>query len=362
MVLRMLIAGIALVAILSSCSTSVDPLDVPATYDASAFTSNAATELRLRDDLAALTNLMKTGRTQGVTVDLSELTALASALPMGSYADIVTAALPELTKASGGTYDPRRPVADNGHGGVYGAYLFDETGLELEQVVEKGLFGAMMYAKASQLMQPTATPADVDRILALFGADPAFPNSDKAASPDRFSAAYAARRDKNDGKGMYTTITAALRKAKAAAAIGSDYDGDKIAAFTTIRSTWERALMATVVNYIQTTIQTITSTSPTDAQLSAALHAYGEAVGFTMGLMAVDAGSRVITDAVARSILTSLQIPAQGQGTSYRIITQPVSAVVDLQAAIAAIANVYGFSASEIEEFRNNWVNVQGRQ
>ncbi|MBU3741908.1 MAG: hypothetical protein FGM24_06435, partial [Candidatus Kapabacteria bacterium] len=67
MIVRLLLAGIASVAVLSSCSTSVDPLDVPATYDASALASNAATELRLRDDLAALTNLMKTGRTQGVS-------------------------------------------------------------------------------------------------------------------------------------------------------------------------------------------------------------------------------------------------------------------------------------------------------
>ncbi|MBU3742325.1 MAG: DUF4856 domain-containing protein, partial [Candidatus Kapabacteria bacterium] len=299
---------------------------------------------------------------QGVSVSVTDLTALASALPMGSYADVVTAALPELAKASGGTYDPRRPVAENGQGGVYGSYLFDETGLEYEQVVDKGLYGAMLYAKAAKLMQTAATSADVDRILALFGADPAFPNSDKAAAPDRFAAAYAARRDKNDGKGMYTTITRALRTAKAAAAKGSDHDAEKMAAFTTIRSTWERALMATALNYLQSTVQTIASTNPTDADLAAALHAHSEAVGFVMGLMAVDAGDRIITDAAARDVLAKLQIPTQGPGTSYRMITEPVSTVTDLQAAITIIANVYGFSAADVEDFRNNWVNVQGRQ
>lgn len=348
-------------ALIGACSQSVDPLDVPAAYDASAYTTNAAAELQVRRDAADLVALMRSGRTQGTVITADQLASAAGKLPMGSYADVVTATIPELAKASGGTYDPRRSVADNGHGGVYGAYLFDETGMELEQIIDKGLFGAMMYASAAKLMKVGATSADIDRILAWYGADPSFPNSDKAATPDRGLAGYAARRDKNDGAGMYTTLATAFRKAKAAAARGGEHEEELQQALSTIRTTWERALMATVVNYILTTMQTISATNPTDDALSAALHAYGEAVGFSMGMLAVDKAERVITDAALRSILEDLQVTPQGAATSYRLVTQPVAALADLQSALQTIAMTYGFTSADLEDFRQNWVTVQQR-
>jgi hypothetical protein len=348
-------------AILAACGQSVDPLDIPSVYDASSFTSNAAAELQVRRDFADLVTLMRTGRTQGTVIDADQMASIATKLPTGSFADLVTSTIPELAKASGGTYDPRRSVADNGHGGVYGAYLFDETGLEPEQIIDKGLFGAMMYASAAKLMKAGGTSADIDRILAWYGADPSFPNSDKAATPDRGLAGYAARRDKNDGAGMYTTLATAFRKAKAAAARGGEREEELQQALSTIRTTWERVLMATVVNYILTTMQTISATNPTDDAVSAALHAYGEAVGFSMGMLYVDPSERVITDAALRSILEGLQVTAQGATTSYRLVTEPVAALADLQSALQTIATTYGFTSSEIEDFRQNWVNVQQR-
>lgn len=358
---RAIVAVCLASALIGACSQSVEPLDVHATYDASSFTSNAAAELQVRSDFAALVTLMRTGRTQGTVIDADQMASIATKLPMGSFADLVTSTIPELAKASGGTYDPRRPVADNGHGGVYGAYLFDETGMELEQIIDKGLFGAMMYASAVKLMKAGATSADIDRILALYGAEPSFPNSDKAAAPDSGLAAYAARRDKNDGKGMYTTLAAAFRKAKAAAARVGEREAELQQALSTIRTTWERALMATVVNYILTTMQTISATNPTNDALSAALHACAEAVGFSMGMLYVDPSERMITDAALRSILDNLQVTAQGATTSYRLVTEPVAALADLQTALQTIATTYGFTSSEIEDFRQNWVNVQQR-
>lgn len=362
MLLRMLVITAASMMMLVACGTDpADPLNVPDTYDASAFASNAAAEIKLRDDLSALVSLMKTGRTQGTTVDASQLTALAAALPLGAYTATVTAALPELAKASGGTYNPKRSVADNAQGGVYGGYLFDETGLEFEQVVEKGLFGAMLYTKAVALMSSNASSADVDRILALYGADPTFPNSDKAAAPDKLAAAYAARRDKNDGKGMYTAMAAAFRKAKAAANAGSSYNADKLDAFATIRSTWERALMATVVNYLQTGITTFASTDPADAAIAGALHACGEAVGFSHGFTAVPQAQRRIADADLASIAALLQYLPPSGSTMYRLVTEPVTGVAQLQEAVQKLATIYGFTAAELEDFRQNWVNVQKR-
>ena len=348
--------------LLAACSTDpTTPLEVSSRYDASSYAANAAQETTLRADLSALVTLIKTGRTQGTKVDESQLTALASALPLGAYAAVVNASIPELAKASGGSYDPRKSVAENGQGGVYGGYLFDETGLEFEQVIEKGLFGAMLYPKAVALMTADATSADVDRILALYGADPSFPNSDKVATPDRLLAAYAARRDKNDGNGVYTTIAAAFRKAKAAAAAGSDYNAEKLDAFTTIRTTWERALMATVVNYLLTGITTFSSTSPTDAAIASALHACGEAIGFCYGMSAVPQAQRRITDTEIQSLAALMQYAPPTGSTMYRLVTEPVTAVAQLQEAVQKIATIYGYSASDIEDFRSNWVNVQQR-
>lgn len=361
------ISAIALIA-LAGCKESTsprDPLQVPGTYDTISLSTNAAAELALRTQLSTLVTLVKTGRSQGTEVYLTALTNAAAPLmssTIGTYAQHVGMALEELSKASGGSYDPRRPVIENGDGGVYGGYLFDETGLEMEQIVEKGLFGAMLYHRATELMTPDATEADVDRILVLFGADPSFPNTDKAAAPDRFGAAYAARRDKNDGNGFYTKIADGLRKAKAAAKAGNDYDQELMESFTVVRQNWERAIAATVLNYLQAAATTWSSTSPTDASIASALHAYGEAVGFLHGLRALPASSKIISDAVIDDLLVKLRAPMTGATSPYLFVTTPVTTLPDIASSIAGIAAAYGFTSADLADFRNNWVNVQDRK
>lgn len=364
---RIIVMVVLAMATLVGCKESTspkEPLNVPGTYDTLQFAANASAELLLRTQLSGLTTLMKTGRMPGTSVDLGALTTAFAPLAeaAGSYGEHVTMALNELSKASGGSYDPRRTVALNGEGGVYGSYLFDETGLEMEQIVEKGLFSAMMYRQAVQLMTPDATAADVDRIVALFGAGLTFPNSDKASSPDRFSAAYAARRDKNDGKGYYTQIALNVRRAQAAIKAGNEYDDELMAAFGAIRDNWERAIVATAINYMLTSTMTFASTSPSDAALSGALHAYGEAVGFLRGLQAVAPSQRRIGDAVLDDVLAKLRAPMRGEVKPYVFVTTPVTTLPDIEIAIDALASTYGFTSADLVDFRTNWVNQQNRQ
>lgn len=360
-------SAIAVIA-LAGCKESAspkDPLQVPQTYDTISLSTNAAAELQLRTQLADLVTLLKTGRTSGTEVDLASMTNAIAPLmthTASTYVPHVGMAIEELANASGGTYDPRRTVIENGQGGVYGGYLFDETGVEMEQIVEKGLFGAMLYHRATQLMTVDATEADVDRILVLYGADPTFPNTDKASSPDRCAAAYAARRDKNDGNGFYTKIAEGLRKAKAAAKAGNAYDQELMEAFTVVRQNWERAIAATVLNYLQSAAGTWSSTSPTDASIASALHAYGEAVGFLRGLRALPASSKIIRDDVIDDLLTKLRAPMTGETSPYAFVTTPVTTLPDVASSITGIAAVYGFTSADLADFRNNWVTVQNRK
>ena len=79
-----------------------------------------------------------------------------------------------------------------------------------------------------------------------------------------------------------------------------------------------------------------------------------------MGILYVDPSERVITDAALRSILEDLQVTAQGT-TPYRLVTDPVAALADLESALQTIASTYGFTSADLEDFRQNWVNVQQR-
>jgi hypothetical protein len=249
-------------------------------------------------------------------------------------------------------------------GGVYGGYLFDANGLEMEQMIDKGLYGAALYNHAITLMSQPLTTATTDQLVSIFGASPEFPNTNNTAktqNPDRFMALYAARRDKNDGKGLYTQQKANFIKLQAAIKAGSQYKQEQEEALAAIKLTWEKASAATVINYCHAVIATLSSTNPTDAQKGAALHAYSECVGFIHGWRTLPQQHKKITDSQIDAILTLLNAPANGTPTSYKFITAPVSELPKLTQVINQLKAIYGFTDAEIEDFKNNWVVLQGR-
>ena len=362
---------LAAVLLVSACNKEKDGLAIPASYDGSNFTINAAEELAFRAQLVALTNLMKTGRTTGTSVSESSLnTAFNAGSPSLSsvstsfFQTQVPLYFTELAAASGGTYNPMLQVA--GQGGTFGGsskYLFTEQGTEMEQLVEKGLFGAAQFNRAkSILMSSSVSLADIDKAVALFGAHPDFPNSNDATkhtNPDVHTASYAARRDDNSGTGVYLCMKKNFIKAQAAIKAGSDYNKERDQAIAALLSDWEKALAATVVNYSFDAISKLSATNPDDASRASALHGLSESSAFLIGFR-TQAG-RISTDGQLDAILAVLRNPAFGNGSQHEFVKFPVAAVEDIQSLINQVKAVYGFTDAEIESFRKNWVAEQGR-
>lgn len=368
---RALVWFLPALLLFSACKPDKTPLVIPDTYDGAAFASHTAAQAAVRSALTVLTDEMKKGRVQANTVSFSTLTQLytsgapsLSSLTSSYYRGRIEGSggwLDNLAQASGNAYTPGAPA---GSGGVFGGYLLDEHGLELEQMVEKGLFAAAMYNHAITLMQGPLTEATPDQLLSIFGAHPDFPNTTTAANtanPDKFMAQYAARRDKSDGTGLYSQMEAALIKLQAAIAAGEDYGQERDEALQAYQRTWEKVCFATVINYCHTTISRLSATSPTDADRANAIHAYGEAVGFTHGWRTLPQEFRLITDAQLDELLTLMNAPYDAAPASYKFLTDPVSELPKLTQVIGRLQTIYGFTNQEVEDFRENWVSKQGR-
>ncbi|GAB4493795.1 MAG: hypothetical protein OHK0019_18550 [Saprospiraceae bacterium] len=367
-----LIAILFFAAIFSACDDKDKaPLDIPATYDASSFTANVTTQEAIRNQLEALVNEAKKGRTAGTILDYATLSSLYNAgnpslktISTTYYAGRLDGAgnwLDEMAKASGLGYTPGSPV---GQGGTFGGYLFDENGLEIEQLLEKGLFGAALYNHAVALMQGDLTPATADQLVRIFGAHPDFPNTPtaaKAANPDKFMANYAARRDKNDGTGLYFQMKNAFIKLQAALKAGNEYNEERDEALAAIQETWEKINAATVINYCHSVISTMSATNPTDAQKAGALHAYGECVGFIHGWRTIPQEFKKLSDPEIDELLVLLNAPYNGTPTSYKFVTDPLNELPKLTQVINKLKAKFGFSDQEIEDFKKNWVAEQGR-
>lgn len=354
--------------LLTACSDDpVSPgLVVPTSYPSANFLTNSADQQERLDALTRATAEMVQGRASMTRVNLAELLRFYHQLRPkvnDTYEVWVDGWIEELHKSSGSMFDELKSPEESGEGGVANATLFDEHGVELQQLIEKGSYTSWAYNEAIQIMQASPlTTAHIDQIVALFGASPEFPNSDKVATnPDRFSAKYAAVRDKNDGTGPYTRFRDAALLAHGAITSGSQYKAKLTEALTTMRVQWERAIAATAVNYLYNTMDRLSETNVTSVQRTSAMHAFAEGVGFLVGWYGVPDGSRLITDTQVGELLTIMRTPVEGPWTSYLFWQQSSVHLAELQNAVTRIQQIYGFSTAEMESFRYNWVQVQGR-
>ncbi|TAH27516.1 MAG: hypothetical protein EAZ07_01175 [Cytophagales bacterium] len=380
-----LIAFFAITSLLSGCKEpkkedpqpSKKPLEVKTTFDSTNFTSNALTQTKVINQLILLTDEAKKARKEGVEIKSSDLkTLFNNGNP--SLANVITdyykqllelagGYFDEIAKASGKLYTPSNEIT--GEGGVYGtgssAYLFDENGLEIEQMIEKGQFGAVLYKHLVDLSKEEITLAKVDQMLAIYGAHPIFANSGSSKivfnQRDKGLANYAARRDKNDGLGLYSQIKNQFLKLQAAVKDGSEYNEEKNASIEEIKLLIEKVNFATVVNYCFAVKATMSKTEATTNEKAAALHAYGECVGFVHGWRNLQMGAKKIKDSEIDEILELLNASPGKIPTSYLFITSPFTELPKLDQIINKIKTLYGFSDSEIEGFKSNWVSIQGR-
>lgn len=371
---RLSLAGAFIAALfLSACKKEdTSPTPTAASYDTTVFASNSSAERALGDRLAALQAEMARGRNQAVRLDAATLQTLfttgspslrSAATPY--YAEQVDRWLAELAAASGNSYVFDAPEA-GGQGGTsrdYG-YLFDEHGLELEQLVDKGLYGGALYHQVSVLLAQPLTPAVPDKILGVLGMSPLFPSSNNATKhrrPDRQLGAYLARRDKNEGNGFYARVKKALTTLQAGAKAGSGYGAEQQAAATEIRRAIEEANAASVIHYCYQVTTQLGAANLTEQQRGAAMHAYAEGVGFAHGWRGLPTGVRRITDAQIDEVLALFGAPVNGPTTSYRFITHTAEELPKLQQISTKLKAIYGFSDAQMLEFQKNWITEQGR-
>jgi len=340
---------------------------IPTEYESPAFVSNAVEELAMTAQLASFTSVMKKADA-GETVTLAELeaawdgTSLRSASTI-SYRVIVDNELSKLATAStAGTFD--WSTAPNNDGGNFEGRTFNAQGLESVQLVEKGLFGAALFHEAIHIVEEKGddlSAADIDRLVALFGTTPAFPNSDKAAeNPDKFTAKYSARRTPSAG-GLYLNMKGYFIEAKAYAEAGSKYNAQKAMAIENLMKDWEKSISATTINYLYATVDKMSQTNPDDATIEDGMHAYAEGVGFLSGLYSVSASERMISDEAAEHALEHMKAPFNENPESYLFVTDAANELAELTTALDELQEVYGFSNEEMEDFKKNWVTEENR-
>jgi hypothetical protein len=172
---------------------------------------------------------------------------------------------------------------------------------------------------------------------------------------------YAARRDKNDGNGIYTDFKKAAIALRAYIIGGTSFNAKRDQELKNLKTAWEQANAATIINYCHAAIDKFSMTSPTNADIASGLHAYSEGVGFVWGWKTIAQQHKIITDAQIDEILVLLNAPADATPTSYTFVTDAVNQVPKLQTVISKLQSIYSFSNQDIEDFKRNWVADQGR-
>ncbi|MDB4934983.1 MAG: hypothetical protein JWP87_1955 [Labilithrix sp.] len=347
-------------------STLACGVPIPATYDGASFALNAKDELDLKARVLAINDKMKTAEgTMPMPVTSADLQAIFTAGPpsLRTIATAYTQATvdtyftqfgegttrtwkPEDVEADGGgeggTNDAGVPV-----GGKYdNASIVNAVGVDLREATGKLLINGSLYNYALQLAGGAVTGATVDRLVALYGSTPTLLNAadfDGGTEQNGLIAEYAFKRDSKIGApGTYRKIKGALLVAKAAAVAGEACRTDLQGALNVFFLEWERASYLTVIYYLNAAG---TNAIAIPAKGQAALHAYGEALGFAQSFKGIPQDRRRITDVQIDGLLATM-----GADTPYRLVTRSGERVQAFATAIQQIGGIYGFTPTEIEE------------
>jgi hypothetical protein len=236
-------------------------------------------------------------------------------------------------------------------GGKYAnASIVNAFGLDLRAATSSVLLNGSLYNYALALSTGAITSATIDRLLALYGATPALLDAaggdagDAGADVDQLMAAFASNRDsKINAPGPYRKIRSALLIAKAAATAGADKcRTDLDAALSIYFSEWEKTSSLTVIYYLNLAGAKAVAL-PQEG--SAALQAYGAAVGFAQSFKGIPQDRRKITDVQIDGVLATI-----GATTPYQLITRSGDRVTAFNTAVQQIGAIYSLTATEIEE------------
>lgn len=326
-------------------------MQIPTSYTSANFDANVTAERTVKTELGDLTTAINAAESNAGTDTVGAITYPSNlkAVTMASYATKIESWLGEIVKAANSREAFKNPGDDgtpSGDGGKLGSRLLDENGLELEQMVQKGSFGAALYNHALSVMSGTLTAASTDKLIEIFGTEITF-------DPGKVSnaASYAKRRSDNTNKtGFLYNIQASLIKAKAAIEGGSAFDTDRDAALADFKLNWEKSNFATVIYYCNSA-KTKLQVATTDDDRGSALHSYAEGVAFAAGWLGI--ADKKITDAQINEILASLLAVSGQTPESYKFLND-ASLLTNLDAVITLIKGVYGFTDAEVTGFYTN--------
>ena len=357
-----LIFGLFLITLLGACNN--DELKIAKNYDGTNYVQNKVVSDKVLSDFSAFTSYLKKAD-QGETLDTDTAKDLLSPLALYTepsyYNHVANNLMPALVEASGKTFEP---TSSNPSGGLYVNRILDPYGKEILQEIEKGMFLALHVYQMIRTYERGISLAQVDELLNYYGASPAFPNTNTAAntdSPDRHSALYLARRDMADGKGFYDQVKGHFLKLQALAQKGDKFSKDKHTTINELILTIEEGIAATAIHYGFTGVSKLSLTNAQDVDKANGLHDLSEAVGFVHGLSAIDSEYRKISDEQVTEILALLLSPQGDNASMLRFITEPAQTLPNITQMQNKLKQIYGFSTEEMQQFRQNWISVQGR-
>ncbi len=341
---------------------SKKPLSIPSEYgyDSVSFQANASQSLNYAKAQVDLETELKKGRNISYILEKPKLDSLYQILkPITPSAiqTVIEKYLNEIVNGSGKTYDPNNPTQE----GIYGGYIFNKEGVDVHEVITKTLWGISFINQMKTITNTISNVGQIDALLVYYGAHPYFKNSSNTTLhgiyADKFSANYAGRRDKNDGKGFYTQIKNSFLKLKAAIQAGSEYDQEKQDAINDLYKNIEKAYAATIINYCYSASSKLSLSNPTDSDIASAMHAIGECIAFTMSLQYMN--PKTLSDNDIQFIFSQLNYEATPNINLFA--TQTFNQLPKLNNIVQRLKSVYGFSDVEIEEFKKNWVQEQNR-
>jgi len=354
-----------------SCTNEDDEpsqkLTIPTEFISASFDANVVAENTVIDELSAITEAVNTAEANAQTATVATILypSTLQAVTLDSYSLQVESWLVELVKSANspdGFQNPgfgNTPAMDQ-EGGLLGSRLLNEYGLELEQMVEKGLFGAALYNHAITVINGIKDGSEdfldsgaIDRLVEIHGADITFNPSETTAA-----ATYSRRRSNlTEASGFFFDIKRNLITAKAAMEAGEGFNSERDEALNAYLLNWEKSNFATVIYYCYATKVQLTDAfalpdgPDKDIALGNALHAYAEGVAFAHGFKGVS--DKLITDAEIDSVLENL-LAVEGENPESHRFLNEISLLTNLDTIIDDLQRIYEFTDEEVVSFYVN--------
>jgi hypothetical protein len=267
------------------------------------------------------------------------------------FVEVIAAGEQELAD-----FEPMVTWTPGEEGGIWGTSNrgVNEGGLEVRQLVDKGLFaGGGFYYHATLLTEGDIDEATIDRIAYIWGNDAALdPVDKKTPLDDGASYSYA--------QGFHALMAAELTNAKAYAA-DPMCEAERDAALQEFFRLWETSMVSRFVHYMQVANEEILAAT-NGTGLAAAIHELSEGIGLVVGYYGLPApasgplsgGSRVITDADIDLIATALGVDLAdlGASTTGLFVESLPNYETAQEAAEGVVMDVYGVDAATLAAWR----------